>query len=170
MFIHLDGMSLELTFYFVKINGLHTMKRLKNSHHRVFAHFRNRDDLQHSSHHTKRVQVVYFGLCHFAIFLCQQDQTPVILVGCFDQFQAVFLGNCNRQQHTGKQHGVLNRQHVIDGGVAHFCFFCVLALSLIDLCFLDLGLHDLHVFNIFIIFHKLIIGIYSKYAILHNHD
>ena len=70
----------------------------------------------------QRVQIILRRVGHFTVFLCQQNQIPVILVGSLDQLKAVFLGNRNRQQHSREQHRVLDRQHVI---IPRFHFFFV---------------------------------------------
>ena len=160
-FFHHKSVGLELTVFFHEIRGLHTMIALEDGHHRIFAHLRNRDDLQHMRHHAGREQIVCLGFCHFIVFLREQDQAPVVLVGCLNKFETAFLGHCNRHQHIRKQHRVLDRQHVEVG----FHMFFVLAIFVLAIHFLEQ-----YFFYIFIFFHIHYNRVFLNYAILHNAD
>ena len=149
-------MCLQLTLIVHKINGLHTMKTLENRHHRIFTHLRNRNDLQHTRHHAGRVQITFLRIGHFSVFLCQQNQMAVVLVRSLNQFQTAFLRHRYRQQHSRKQHRVFNWQHII----IRLIHILVLLCYVLKLC----------LFNIFFFFHISIVGFFSNYAILHNHD
>ena len=59
MFFHLQSVRLENPVFLVHIQGLYTLKTLKNSHHRVSSHLRNGYNLNHSSQNTKRKQLIF---------------------------------------------------------------------------------------------------------------
>ena len=72
-FFHLQSLCLQLAVFIDEVRSLHTMITLKNSHHRIFTHLRNRNDLQHTRHDTGRVEIVFLRIGYFAVFLSQQD-------------------------------------------------------------------------------------------------
>ena len=107
---YLDHLGEELTvLIYLEIIHLNTFETLKNGHHRIFAHLRNRYDLYHVSQRAQRVQIFAFGIGLVVIFLCQQNNRPVFFVRRLNQFETVFLRHRDRQQNPRKQHRVLDR-------------------------------------------------------------
>ena len=84
LLLHIQSVRFEDTAFFQEISGLHAVETFKDSHLRIFAHFRNRNDLYNARHNTDGIEVLFGRILGIVVFLRKENERALFLVGRFE--------------------------------------------------------------------------------------